>query len=129
MSCDEKSMIIVGRPAVSLYHQLKKYYVAGDDPDYSNHAFPTLGYQICPSGYMIVNIHREASRKIHRDHIKFGNTGPLRLLNHACMFHQPNSDKHVNDLVKRMMVIVTSSTCKNRHKHTMDLAAVKDEFP
>ena len=49
-----KSKIGVGRPAVSRYHQLKKLFITGDDPDYCDHDFPTPGYLICPSGYMVI---------------------------------------------------------------------------
>ncbi|XP_070176491.1 uncharacterized protein [Littorina saxatilis] len=128
--CDDKSKIGVGRPAVSRYHQLRKFFVAGDDPNYNDHDFPTPGYLICPSGYMVISQPKPDGLTLSdydittdssgRDHVVYGHTGPLGLFNRASMFHQSNVEKHVNDLLymsempafcaqfeKPMMVIVT----------------------
>ena len=76
-----KSMIGVGRPAVSRYHQLKKFFIAGDDPDYRDHDFPTPGYLICPSNYMVIQHPQSGNTQYAsgRDDVKFGHTGPLGL--------------------------------------------------
>ena len=76
-----KSKIGVGRPAVRRYHQLKKFFIAGDDPDYRDHDFPTPGYLICPSGYMVIQHPQSGNTQEASgpDHVKFGHTGPLGL--------------------------------------------------
>ena len=76
-----KSKIGVGRPAVGRYHQLKKFFIAGDDPDYRDHDFPTPGYLICPSSYMVIQHLQSGNTQdaSGRDHVKFGHTGPLGL--------------------------------------------------
>ena len=76
-----KSKIGVGRPAVSRYHQLKKFFIAGDDPDYCDHDFPTPGYLICLSGYMVIQHPQSGNTQdaSGRDHVKYGHTGPLGL--------------------------------------------------
>ena len=74
-----KSNIGVGRPAVRRYHQLKKFFTAGDDPDYRDHDFPTPGYLICPSGYMVIQHPQSGNTQdaSGRDHVKFGHTQDL----------------------------------------------------
>ena len=76
-----KSTIVVGRHAVSRYHQLKKFFIAGDDPDYCDHYFPTPGYLICLSDYMVIQHPQSGNTQdaSGRDHVKFGHTGPLGL--------------------------------------------------
>ena len=42
----------VGTPAVSKYHQLKRFFLSDEGPDFADHDFPLRGYLITPSGYM-----------------------------------------------------------------------------
>ena len=76
-----KSKIGVGRHAVSCYHQLKKFFIAGGDPDYRDHDFPTPGYLICLSGYMVIQHPQSGNTQdaSGRNNVKFGHTGPLGL--------------------------------------------------
>ena len=76
-----KSKIGVGRHAVSRYHQLKKFFIAGDDPDYHDHDFPTPGYLICLSGYMVIQHPQSGNTQdaSGRNNVTFGHTGPLGL--------------------------------------------------
>ena len=76
-----KSKIGVGRHAVSRYHQLKKFFIAGDDPDYRDHDFPTPGYLICLSGYMVIQHPQSGNTQDASggNNVKFGHRGPLGL--------------------------------------------------
>ena len=40
------NIIQVGRPAVSRYHQINKFYAEGEGPDYAVHDFPNAAYGI-----------------------------------------------------------------------------------
>ena len=71
-----KSKIGVGRHAVSRYNQLKKFFIAGDDPGYRDHDFPTPGYLICLSGYMVIQHPQSGNTQdaSGRNNVKFGHT-------------------------------------------------------
>ena len=66
---------------LSAYHQLKKFFIAGDDPDYCDHDFPTPGYLICLSGYMVIQHPQSCNTQYAsgRNNVKLGHTGPLGL--------------------------------------------------
>ena len=56
-----KSKIGVGRHAVSRYHQLKKFFIAGDDPDYCDHIAVNMDREKCgtfsPCGWLSPDIY------------------------------------------------------------------------
>ena len=39
-SCDDMNKINIGAMAVSRYHQIRRFFVAGDEPNYPDHDFP-----------------------------------------------------------------------------------------
>ena len=43
----------VGRPAVSRYHQISKFFAEGEGPDYAVHDFPNAAYGIKLGGFMV----------------------------------------------------------------------------
>jgi hypothetical protein len=53
-SCDDKNKVNVGEstPAVSRYHNISKFFLTGDSPNYCDHDFPIPNSKIIPSGYM-----------------------------------------------------------------------------
>ena len=113
-----KSKIGVGRPAVSRYHQLKKSFIAGDDPDYRDHDFPTPGYLICMSGYMVIQQPQSGNTQDApgRDHVKFGHTGPLGLERNSgrvCLVTLRYSHIQMMDsiLISRLIIDKSTSIC------------------
>ena len=53
VSGDDMNIIQVGRPAVSRYHQIVKFYPADEGPEYAVHDFPNAKYGIKLGGFMI----------------------------------------------------------------------------
>ena len=60
MSGDDMNIIQVGRPAVSKYHQISKFFAEGEGPDYAVHDFPNAAYGIKLGGFMIRGGHKLA---------------------------------------------------------------------
>jgi hypothetical protein len=58
LSGDDMNIIQVGRPAVSRYHQICKFYAEGEGPDYAVHDFPNAAYGIRLGGFMVRGGHR-----------------------------------------------------------------------
>jgi len=54
ISTDDMAKLKVGAPAVSRYHQLSRLYGVSDQPNLSDHDFPTPGYLLNTSGYMFL---------------------------------------------------------------------------
>ncbi len=54
VSVDDKNKINVGILAVSRYHQISRFFMADDQPQYSDHDFPYPNSKIIPSGYLIL---------------------------------------------------------------------------
>ncbi|CAH1785112.1 unnamed protein product, partial [Owenia fusiformis] len=54
-SCDDKNKVAVGTLAVSRYHQIKKFFLEGDEPNYQDHDFPFPNAKIIPSGYLLLD--------------------------------------------------------------------------
>jgi hypothetical protein len=52
-SGDDMNIIQVGRPAVSRYHNSKKFYPQNASPDYDVHDFPTAELGLKLGGFMI----------------------------------------------------------------------------
>ena len=52
LSTDDMAKIKVGPPAVSRYHQMRKIFLKGDEPNLPDHDFPIPGYLLNTSGYM-----------------------------------------------------------------------------
>ena len=52
MSGNDMNIIQVGRPAVSRYHQINKFFAEGEGPDYAVHDFPNAAYGIKLGGFM-----------------------------------------------------------------------------
>ena len=119
LPCDDKSKIKMGLPAVSRYHQLNKFFVQSDSPQYNDHDFPVPGYLISPSGYMVIENGNNGTTVDGngREHVVYAYTGPVTLFNRACVFHSSNVEKHINDILcmsqfrevlhKPMMVNIT----------------------
>ena len=55
ISADDKNKVNVGTLAVSRYHQLSRFFMENDSPNYLDHDFPIPGYKITPSGYLILS--------------------------------------------------------------------------
>ena len=53
LSGDDMNIIQVGRPAVSRYHQISKFFAEGEGPDYAVHDFPNAAYGIKLGGFMV----------------------------------------------------------------------------
>ena len=51
-SCDDMNKIRIGSMAVSRYHQIRRFFVVGDEPNYPDHDFPVKNNKIIPSGYL-----------------------------------------------------------------------------
>ena len=51
-SCDDMNKIQIGSMAVSRYHQIRRFFVVGDEPNYPDHDFPVKNNKIIPSGYL-----------------------------------------------------------------------------
>ena len=49
---DDKAKLKVGSPAVSRYHQMCKFFLENDMPNFQDHDFPDPGSLITPSGYL-----------------------------------------------------------------------------
>ncbi len=52
ISVDDMAKLKVGAPAVSRYHQVKRYFAEGDSPNLPDHDFPVPGYLLNVSGHM-----------------------------------------------------------------------------
>ena len=52
LSSDDMAKIKVGPLAVSRYHQMRKIFLKGDQPNLPDHDFPIPGYLLNTSGYM-----------------------------------------------------------------------------
>ena len=64
MSADDMNKVNIGVPAVSRYHQLRHFFMSGDDPNLPDHDFPvTGGNKIVPSGYMFLKPRRTVLRR------------------------------------------------------------------
>jgi len=57
MSCDDKNKINVGTLTVSRYHQITRFFLADDAPDYMDQDFWLPGYKITPSSYLVLDTH------------------------------------------------------------------------
>ena len=53
LSGDDMNIIQVGRPAVSRYHQINKFFPEGEGPDFAVHDFPNAAYGIKLGGFMV----------------------------------------------------------------------------
>ena len=53
-SGDDMSLIQVGRPAVSRYHQIRGFFPTGEGPNYDVHDFPYPEYNIKMGGFMVL---------------------------------------------------------------------------
>ena len=56
-SADDMHKIKVGQGAVSHYHQIGRFFMADDSPNFPNHDFPHPNYLLVPSGYMTLQSH------------------------------------------------------------------------
>lgn len=54
LSVDDMAKIKVGAPAVSRYHQIKRFFLENDRLNLSDHDFPVPGYLLNVSGYMFL---------------------------------------------------------------------------
>ena len=68
LSIDDMAKVKVGAPAVSRYHQLRRIYAKENMPNLSDHDFPTPGYLINVSGYMLLESTRGPLETIPEEH-------------------------------------------------------------
>ena len=54
LSKDDMAKVKVGPPAVSRYHQIRRYFLGADTPNMPHHDFPIPGYLLNVSGYMML---------------------------------------------------------------------------
>ena len=54
LSVDDMNKIHVGTPAVSRFHQLRRFFLNNEGPNYADHDFPLHGHLLIPSGYMLL---------------------------------------------------------------------------
>ena len=66
-SQDDMNIIQVGRPAVSRYHQCRKFFLKGKGNNFATHDFPTARYGIKCSGIM-VHKHKGEALERHRSY-------------------------------------------------------------
>ena len=66
VSSDNMNLIQVGRPAVSRYHQLQRWYLKNQGPDHQVHDLPTAHLGLKLGGFMIVPGHRHAQPRTHK---------------------------------------------------------------
>ena len=55
ISADNKAKIKIGNdtPATDRHHQIRRFYLTNQGPNYHQHDFPTPGYYATPCGYLI----------------------------------------------------------------------------
>lgn len=63
LSADDMNKLNVGTLAVSRYHQIEKFFMKDDSPDYLDHDFPEGNAKLNPSGYMILQHPHDPGRK------------------------------------------------------------------
>ena len=51
-SCDDMNKINIGAMAVSCYHQIRRFFLRDDEPNYPDHDFPLPDHKVILSGYM-----------------------------------------------------------------------------
>ena len=102
ISADDKAKINVGTLAVSRYHQIRKFFLSHDAPNYDDHDFPDRGSKITPSGYLIMDFRSAEVEvdKFNRTRTNLARTGELVIVNRAFRFHSSTAESHVNDLFK-----------------------------
>ena len=103
-SCDCMNKIHVGGMAVSQYHQVGKFHMLNDSPNYPDHDFPQgSGYLITPCGYMELTRKADSPRTVKdelgRPHLFTPRTGPVHMVNRSQKFHKMTIQGHVNDLL------------------------------
>ena len=87
ISTDDMAKLKVGAPAVSRYHQLNRLCGVNDQPNLSDHDFPTPGYLLNTSGYMFLK--SIIDEEIDEDHHSTYNT-----------FQQPADDSLLLDAME-----------------------------
>ena len=66
-SADDMNKIKVGQAAVSRYHQLGRFFMADDPPNFPDHDFPHPNYLLVPSGYMTLQSHHSPGEDTEQD--------------------------------------------------------------
>ena len=106
-SVDDKAKLKVssGCPCVSRYHQIRRFFMADDAPNFHDHDFPTQGYLLCPSGYkeLIQEPWQRSTRyydRHGRPHLPVCREGPLTIVLRACKYAQSNAMSHANDMYR-----------------------------
>ena len=106
-SVDDKAKLKVSSdcPCVSRYHQLRRFFAVGDEPNYKDHDFPTAGYLLCPSGYkeLVQAPWQRVSEYYDRHgrlHLPVCREGPLKIVLRACKYQQSNAMSHANDMYR-----------------------------
>ena len=89
ISADDKNKVNVGTLAVSRYHQISRFFMTNDSPDYFDHDFPIPGYKITPSGYLVLRS-RSRSRK-SRSHVRSKSAHISRPREHSPCYRRSSS--------------------------------------
>ena len=79
-SCDDMNKIHIGAIAVSRYHQIRRFFAAGDEPHYPDHDFPLRNNKIIPSGYMRLS---RKSRTVHGHSARSSSVPPRPVMHHG----------------------------------------------
>ena len=97
---DDKAKLKVGSPAVSRYHQMCKFFLENDMPNFQDHDFPDPGSLITPSSYLHLKFINagEENDCVGRKRIKLNRTGALKVVNRAFKFHSSTANSHAADL-------------------------------
>ncbi|CAF1400768.1 unnamed protein product [Rotaria sordida] len=64
LSCDNKSKIPLGAPAVSRYVRSRKFHLVENQPNLPDHDFPRRGIRINPSAYVVLSNIRKRSSSV-----------------------------------------------------------------
>lgn len=67
LSADDMNKIKVGQAAVSRYHQISRFFMADDSPNFPDHDFPHPNYLLVPSGYMFLQRHQSPENEFELD--------------------------------------------------------------
>ena len=54
LSVDDMAKVKAGPPAVSRYHQVKRFFMSNDSPNLPDHDFPVPGYLLNVSRYLFL---------------------------------------------------------------------------
>ena len=68
LSADNKNKINVGTLAVSRDHQISKFFLLKDFPNYPDRDFPIPGNETTPSGYLFLQTEKKEYKEMWKDY-------------------------------------------------------------